>query len=96
MEIKTCEDYVVNELLTTKDELETAKDTISNLTNRYNVLLDNFMFVKSFICLEKTHANDDYFISFDKQWKSYDSANYDRLVCIFDLNESDLDDIEDE
>lgn len=94
MEIKTCENYVVNELLTIKDELEVAKNTISSLTNQYKELLDNFRFVKSFILMKSTQNGTDSFITFDNQWKSYDSENYNRLVSIFGLNGSNLDEDE--
>lgn len=83
MEIRTCEEYVINELMSTKEELYETKQTLEEVIEHRNVILKSFQELRDLVCKLASVYNDnpDYtWIGFASVYSNWDKENFDKLV----------------
>lgn len=90
MEIRTCEEYVVAELLDAKNEIENLKSVISEVemarqetVNKLDSVMKTFQELKDMVCkisnVDYT-SNDCVYIRFSSVYSNWDKEDYDKLV----------------
>jgi hypothetical protein len=87
MEIKTCENYVVQRALDLENEVEKQKNLIEEQAEIIKNLADDLEFVGKFIRLREYVTDNEYYIDFNSVWSKSDSESYSRLCSIFSLVE---------
>ncbi len=87
MEIKTAEQYVVAELLETKEEINELKKQLTCREFDYSIMQKNYLtlmdLIHKHIFIRKSSAGDDYITFENSVWKTYDEAEYDKWTSIF-------------
>lgn len=100
MEIKTAEEYVVNKLFETEEELAKTDAELSTLEFKYDILHEKYSELKNRVrkmcCI--SGSDDDIRVSFDSSyWKKYEEKDFDYWTNVFpDLLEEDEEENKDE
>ena len=86
MEIKTAEQYVVNRLIETEEELENTKDDLTTLNYNYQGIRMKYLELKDRVrkICHITGDNADRRIRFDSYiWETYDKKDFDYWTNVF-------------
>ena len=93
MEIKTCEQFIINRFMELENAVEMQKDVISEQTCRIQELEEKLAFVCKFLYVNKAYnwspENNSTYIEFNSIWKNSNPKDYNRMCEIFGLTESD-------
>ena len=82
MEIKTCEQYVLDRLMTLEGENEELQYKLEQTQDKYNSISDKyFKMLELFKGLSevKTAGSGTKYISFDSVWESFDIEKYEAV-----------------
>ena len=100
MEIKTCEQYVVNRLMELEDTVEVQKELIRDQVNAIRGLSEKLEFIGKLIRMRKSYdwstENPSTYIEFKTIWKKHDPEEYQILCKMFGLVEPGADDEEED
>jgi hypothetical protein len=90
MEIKTCEQYVINRVMKLETEVEGYKILANGQNEIIKELSDKLDFVKQFISIQQYTSESgeeisDY-ISFKSTWSKHEPDDFYKICDIFGLN----------
>ena len=84
MEIKTCEEYVISELLTEKRKNEQLEELLAQFTKENNQLKDRIeSFMSYFEVLAPLMSKDDGMIKVTSHWSWSNDSDYEILSELF-------------